>query len=147
MTIYSVIRKADQVEVYRYEAPTPIEWVGFEFATHDHVELAEPGEGEQGYTGSWIITRLAFRNRFTQAEKIAIEIAALDVPTAPMPQRAQAAALRAYLSDVAAATFIDLRRTDTRTGVQTLEAAGLLGSGRAAAIFDTPPTEQEVYRG
>lgn len=37
------------------------------------------------------ITRLAFRNRFTSAEKMALELAALDDPTAPMTQRQQAA--------------------------------------------------------
>ena len=41
------------------------------------------------------ITRLAFRNRFTQAEKVALELAALDNPSATMAQRQQAAALRA----------------------------------------------------
>ena len=33
------------------------------------------------------ITKLAFRNRFTGAEKVAIEFACLDDPAAPMPQR------------------------------------------------------------
>ncbi len=84
------------------------------------------------------ITKLAFRNRFTQAEKVTMEIAALDNPAATMPQRQQAAALRANLADTAAATFIDLQRADTRTGVLSLEAAGLLAAGRALEILDTP---------
>lgn len=89
------------------------------------------------------ITRLAFRNRFTLAEKAAIELAALDNPTAPMPQRQQAAALRAYLADVAAATYIDLQRPDTRAGVQMLETAGLLANGRALEILDAPIQPEE----
>ena len=89
------------------------------------------------------ITRLAFRNRFTQAEKVALELAALDDPTAPMAQRQQAAALRATLSDTAAATFIDLIRADTRAGVQMLETAGLLAAGRALEILDAPVTPEE----
>ena len=84
------------------------------------------------------ITRLAFRNRFTAAEKVALEIAALDNPAAPMPARAQAAALRANQADLAAATFVDLARPDTRAGVQVLEAAGLLAEGRALEILDAP---------
>lgn len=84
------------------------------------------------------VTRLAFRNRFTQPEKVMLEMAALDDPTAPMPSRQQAAALRAHLADVAAATFIDLARADTRAGVQYLETAGLLGEGRALEILDAP---------
>lgn len=84
------------------------------------------------------ITRLAFRNRFTQAEKVMLELAALDDPTAAMTQRQQAAALRVYLADVAASTFVDLARADTRAGVQALEAAGLLAPGRALQILDAP---------
>lgn len=92
------------------------------------------------------ITRLAFRNRFTMAEKVSMEIASLDDPTAAMPLRQQAAALRANLADIAAATYIDLSRADTRAGVQALEAAGLLATGRAVEIMDTPvqPGERPV---
>jgi hypothetical protein len=84
------------------------------------------------------ITRLAFRNRFTTAEKVTLEIAGLDNPAAPMPARAQAAALRANQADLAAATFVDLDRADTRAGVLMLEAATLLGVGRALEILDAP---------
>ncbi len=84
------------------------------------------------------VTRLAFRNRFTQPEKVALELASQHDPAASMPAKQQAAALRAYLSDVAAATFIDLARADTRAGVQYLETATLLGAGRALQILDAP---------
>lgn len=84
------------------------------------------------------VTRLAFRNRFTGPEKVAIEFACLDDATAPMPQRLQSAALRANQADLAAATFVDLARPDTRAGVQMLEAAGLLAEGRALEILDAP---------
>ena len=106
--------------------------------------------GEYIYDGEALIlapdtrlTKLAFRNRFTQAEKVALELAALDDPTAPMAQRQQAAALRATLSDTAAATFIDLIHADTRAGVQMLETAGLLAAGRALEILDAPVTPEE----
>lgn len=89
------------------------------------------------------ITRLAFRNRFTQAEKVALELASLDKPAATMAQRQQAAAIRVYLADVAASTFIDLKRADTRSGVQSLEAAGLLANGRALEILDAPIQSEE----
>jgi hypothetical protein len=82
------------------------------------------------------ITGLAFRNRFTRAEKTAIELAALDDPSAPMAQRQASAALRADLKDQESATYIDLDRDDTRAGVQALETAGLLAAGRALEILD-----------
>lgn len=92
------------------------------------------------------ITRLAFRHRFTQAEKVALEIAALDNPAATLAQRQQAAAIRAHLADVATSTFIDLVRDDTRAGVQALEAGGLIGVGRALEILDAPvqPYERQL---
>ena len=93
------------------------------------------------------ITKLAFRNRFTKAEKAGIEFAALDDPTAPIAQRQQAAALRADLKDQEQATFIDLDDEDTRTGVLTLEAVRLIAAGRAVEILDTPAQDKERFTG
>lgn len=91
------------------------------------------------------ITKLAFRSRFTLAEKVTIEMAALDNPVADMSARQNAAALRAYLDDVRTATFINLDRADTRGGVLQLEALGILAAGRALVILDTVPTDEEKY--
>ena len=93
------------------------------------------------------ITKLAFRNRFTKAEKAGIEFATLDDPTAPIAQRQQAAALRADLKDQEQATFINLDDEDTRTGVLTLEAAGLIAAGRAVEILDAPVQDKEHHTG
>lgn len=92
------------------------------------------------------ITRLAFRNRFTMAEKVAMEIASLDDPGAAIALRQQAAALRANLADIASASYIDLTQPDTRDGVLALESAGLLATGRAAAVLDSPVVDSERYK-
>lgn len=89
------------------------------------------------------ITRLAFRNRFTSQEKVTLELAATGDPSAPEQDRQMAAMLRTYLADVATSSFIDLSRADTRTGVTFLESSGLLSTGRATEILDTPPTADE----
>lgn len=146
MTTYAVIRKADQVEVKRYSAMQPTELDGFTFDLYDHNEV-DPEAPLMPAAPARHITKLAFRNRFTQAEKVAIEIAALDVPAATLQQRSLAAALRASQQDVAVAQYVDLNRTDTRAGVEQLEAVGLLAAGRAAVILDTEPADAEVYRG
>lgn len=106
--------------------------------------------GEYRYEGGALvlapdtrITRLAFRNRFTQAEKVALELAALDDPAATLVQRQQAAAIRVHLADVNASTFVDLARDDTRAGVQALETGGLIGVGRALQILDAPVEAHE----
>lgn len=92
------------------------------------------------------ITVLAFRNRFTKAEKVGIEIASLDDPTATMAARQQAAAIRASMKDSEVASYIDLDRPDTRAGVQDLEAGGILAAGRALEILDSPIAEEERPR-
>ena len=84
------------------------------------------------------ITRLMFRNRFTQAEHVTIEIASLDDAAAPMQQRQMAAALRVMQRQVSDAEFIDLNDLVTRAGVEQLEAFGLLAEGRATEILDGP---------
>ena len=82
------------------------------------------------------VTRLMFRNRFTQAEHVTIEIASLDDASAPMQQRQMAAALRVMQRQISDAEFIDLNDPVTRAGVQQLEAFGLLAEWRAAEILD-----------
>jgi hypothetical protein len=84
------------------------------------------------------LTRLEFRQRFTEAEKVAIELSSLDDPSAPMPQRQMSAALRVYLADLAVATLIDPTRADTIAGVNRLEQFGIIAPGRAAEILALP---------
>lgn len=97
-------------------------------------EAAEPAP-EPAPASSTRLTRLQFRNRFTLAEKAAIEFAALDDPSAPTAQRQQAAMLRACLADQAAAEFIDLLDATTIDGVQLLVQAGLLTEERGAEVL------------
>jgi len=84
-----------------------------------------------------IITRLAFLNRFTTEEAIALDLKSIGATV-------DAASLRLYRSKVDAASFIDLSREDTRQGVQYLETLGVLAEGRAAEILDTPAADGEI---
>lgn len=84
-----------------------------------------------------IITKLAFRNRFTDSEKVKLYTAAKTN-----------VAVQIYLDDLQAASFINLALEKTRNGVQALEATGLLDvAGRAAAILDSPVRETLIYPG
>lgn len=83
-----------------------------------------------------LLTRLAFRNRFTPAEKVALYTAA--------NSNVQ---IKIYLDDLAAATFVDPERPDTVAGVQALEAATIIGPGRAAEILTAPVTDEEMWVG
>lgn len=93
------------------------------------------------------ITKLAFRNRFTTAEKVAIELAGSYNPADPMQKQQLAATVRVSSADIAASTYIDLDRPDTRAGVKSMEDFGLLAAGRAAEILDNPVQEFERYKG
>lgn len=84
----------------------------------------------------YLITRYAFRERFTATEKATLyTVAKTNV------------AVQVYLDDVANCTFIDLQRPSTRAGVQALETAGILAAGRAATILDAPALAAEAYHG
>ena len=84
------------------------------------------------------ITYWAFRKRFTHAERVGLELAALDDPGTGAEQRQQSAGVRVYLADAAAADWIDLDDADSRDSVAALEAMGLLAEGRAVQIIDAP---------
>ena len=89
------------------------------------------------------ITVLAFRNRFTQAEKIAIDLGSIDDPTAPIEQRQISAAIRVMNADLAVATYVDLSRADIQNGVNQLEEFGMIGAGRADQILTAPIQDVE----
>jgi hypothetical protein len=91
-----------------------------------------------------IITKLAFRNRFTQTEKVTIDLASIDNPTAPAATRQLSAALRVMAADMSNASNVNLARPDTIAGVQALETYGLIGPGRANTILTAPIQPEEV---
>ena len=84
-----------------------------------------------------IITRLAFLNRFTDAEAVAIDLASIGATV-------QAATLRRSQAKISAAEEIQLDNAETRAGVQALETAGLIAAGRATAILDSAVQPHEV---
>ena len=114
-------------------------WDGKKFIAPD--AQADGGEQPQAHRR---ITVLAFRRRFTMAEKAAIEFAAVDRADAAIEQRQQSAALRASLADQAVATFIDLDDADVVAGVTALESFGLLDAKRVAEILTAPVGEGEI---
>ena len=86
------------------------------------------------------LTRLAFLNRFTDAEAIGIDLASMGATV-------NAAMLRRELKRIDAASHIDLSDTALANGLALLEGAGLLGVGRASEILTTPVTAGEVFTG
>lgn len=115
-------------------------------ATQDYIDRNHPGATlveepaiDESAAQRTILTRLAFRNRFTGAEKTAIELAMLDDPSASMEQRQQAAMLRAFDEDLEAAEEIDLSFAQLIEGVRALERFGLIAEGRADEVLSLTP--------
>jgi hypothetical protein len=143
VSVYIVTRKSDGVEVSRYAAGGVSLLDQYPLANFYHAEWFP----DDPAPGPMKITQLAFRSRFTQAEKITIELASIDVPDGQMASRQASAQMRVWLADIEAAQFIDLNYQATRDGVRALEDYGLIAVGRATQILDTPPTADEVFYG
>lgn len=150
---YALIKNGQVVNIIEAEANFTAQLPGIDaILQHDSAGIGWQWDGQQltappappAAPLPTRITRLAFRNRFTLAEKAALEFAALDDPAAALAQRQQSALLRAMLADQAVAKYIDLADPSTVAGVQLLEQSGLLAAGRAADILGAPvqPGEQ-----
>jgi len=89
---------------------------------------------------SMLITKLAFRERFTAAEIVGII-------QASQLQNTEGYEIQMLLQNQSLATFVDLTRSDVAAGMLLLESFGLLTAGRANTILTTPPTAIEIYQG
>lgn len=98
-----------------------------------------PGHSIKLFVSDMKITRLAFLNRFTDAEAVAIDLASIGATP-------EAALIRRFMSKVNAASYIDLAREDTISGVNAMEQAGLIGAGRASIILGPPINEIERWK-
>jgi hypothetical protein len=123
MSIYIVTRKSDQVEVYRYSNDTPVEWVGMEFATHDHTPQLDPViEPPPAPVLEW--ARLDFLRRFTMAERIAIRSARVTDPI-----------LNDFFSLLETADTVHSNDPDTLAGMGYLVQQGHITAARRDAIL------------
>lgn len=138
-----VTRDTDGVQVAPTQStddPAYIEYINWISQGQHPVEVSIPPP-----SSSTRITKFAFRSRFTSTEKIIMDIAALDDPTAPMQNRQYAAALRVYLKDLDAAEFVDLSRSDIQEGLEQLVSLGILQSHRVVSILTDPIQPHELF--
>lgn len=80
------------------------------------------------------MTKLGFKQRFTQPERIAIRQAAASNPV-----------VFDFQDLLDSATYIDISRQDTIDAINQLEQFGLIGEGRAEEILSPPVLEIEQY--
>lgn len=123
MTTFVVLRKSDGAEVYRYAGPVMVEWSGFEFATHDHTALVEAPVESQPTLRVW--DQIDFMRRFTQTERITIRTLAKSNVE-----------VEDYMALLTTTPRVRNDDPDVVRGLNMLEAAGVLGIGRAAEILN-----------
>lgn len=147
MATYRVVRRSDGAEVYRYAAEEPVEWVGFEFAAHEHLVVpdAPPPDVPHEDPADWHVYPGPFKDR------LGVDALAIAASTHPV-----CIAAREML---AGRVYIDLKGAKTAALLDMLIATGqpaaspyFPGSGpmtaeKKAAIMGPKATPEERYRG
>lgn len=116
-------------------------------------ELNRPAPApEPDLSRAWHITKDKFNARLTGAEKVGLEMASLDNPSADTNVRQLSASLRVAKMEKSEATYIDLTpdsdaRARVAAGLNLGKLAGVLTDARIAEILDTQPTTEELYQG
>lgn len=128
---YIVKKIATGEEVYRYKSPVPIEWIGMEFTTHEHLPLVEAPVKIEG--AKWRIHVGAFFDRFAE-HKVAI----LADPDPLVQAVIKDASVRQYIA-------LSERRDDLLQALLLLNAKG--HALDPVAVLDTEPTADEVWHG
>lgn len=121
------------IDVQNY---TSIPQIGWEYIP----ELDKFNYGQLNSIPSVKITKLSFRNRFTDSEKAAIKAASLQPNNLGY-------LLSTRMDDQRDATYIDLCRPDTIAGLQAFVSLGFIMQSRMDIILNTPPTYEEIYKG
>ena len=140
MAEYAVIRKSDQAEVYRYQAGAPIEWVGMEFADHDHVLLPDapdaPGEDTRKFGGRRILTKLEFRSLFPAHALKAIDRFEAQFEQAPFLTDEQKDDIRTAFKDYNEAEVVDLDHPRWPSGLGMYVALGMMTAEEVQEVLN-----------
>ncbi len=93
-----------------------------------------------------IITKIAFRDRFTATEKEDLQLAAVINPSDTAQQKRQASRIQSWLEDIRNMDYVDLTNARVIAGVNAMETVGIIGVGRAAEILSLEIQDDERYR-
>lgn len=129
MPIFVVTRKSDGAEIYRYDNDAPVEWVGMEFATHDHVEYVAPPEVIPAAVGPRRLTKLQFIGRMGD------DFDTLFAASKTVLAVEKFMKMLDWATPDDDGTSVDLDDPRVIGALQAFEGAGLMASGRAAEIL------------
>lgn len=131
MTTYTVIRKSDGAEVHRYGSDAPVEWVGMEFATHDHIQLAVPvAPGTGPIVGPRRLSKLGFVGRLGADFATILTVAKSSVEVELFVRMLD------WATPDPDGTSVDLDDPRVIYALNNLETAGVIGVGRAQEILN-----------
>lgn len=131
MTTYAVTRKSDGQGVYRYNSDTgPVEWNGMEFATHDHIQVAEPVDPGAGpvIVGPRRLSKLGFVGRLGSDFATILTVAKNNVEVELFVRMLD------WATPDPDGTSVDLDDPRVVYALNNLEAAGVIAAGRSAEI-------------
>ena len=124
MTTYTVHRRKDGAEVYRYTADAPVEWAGLEVATHTHDAMPEAAQPVTPTRPPQQWPTLDFLLRFSPTERITARAL-----------RATDAMLNDFFSLLDLSDTIHSDDKNTRRGMSYLVMLKVLTAERMAVIL------------
>lgn len=132
--IYIVTNKQTGAEIYRYDAAQPIEWSGMGFDTHDHTEAPQiNADGSIEGVATPVnrrLTKLAFVGRLGADFATILAAAKTNVQVELFVKMLD------WATPDADGTSVDLDDQRVIDALTTLEAAGLIGAGRAGEVLN-----------
>ncbi len=93
---------------------------------------------------TFIISKVAFLNRFEQSELVQTQLAAIVNPTSNTAQQIQSAQISVFLQYLNSASQIDLKLPQTQNAITLLTNSGILTQNRANTILQTPAAPNEL---
>lgn len=134
MNTYKVINKTTRLEIYEYKSDTPLEWELYPFSSYDHVlEIntpIAPASTAIVSPTSYLIDIGPFFDRFGSTK--------MTVLTSQDP------VIKAILQDVMIRKWIDLKRADVATALNTISSIiPIVTPGIINTILNTPVSTVE----
>lgn len=138
MFTFSVVRKSDSQEVYRYEAESdsPVAWSNLGFDEYDYVLVTDPGTtpvSDPIIPSEWRINVGHFFDRF----------GAYKIPILSHTN----STVQAIIKDCSVRMYVDLYQKKAEIGSAVDAIASITGYPISkSAIIDVKPSPEEVYK-
>jgi hypothetical protein len=138
MPVYRVISIATGDEIYRYEAPAPVEWTGMEFATHDHVEVVEvvAADPVTVYGGRRVLSKIEFRRLFPDAVRPFVDEFNATFESHPLLTDEQKRDIRSGMEDYKATDTVNLDDISTQKMIGLYTLLGLITPEEASGVLN-----------